>query len=315
MTRAAIVGAGLIGRAWANVFARAGWQVRVWDPLPAQREQAARLVEQSLHDLARHGLVRDPDTAARGVIVVDTLAEAVADADYVQESGPETLDAKRATFAAAGRRRAAHGDPRLVDIGDRGVAVHGGPRRPRALHRRASGQSAASRAGRRVVRSAVDVGRDAGGAPARSSRQSGQAPIDVKREIDGFILNRLQAALLTEAFRLVQDGFVEPARPRPHDRGRPRAALGVHGAVRDDRAERSGRDRRTTAGATSTSSAVTHGRSGRRRPSGTMRHGNAQPPRGPPRCPPEEIAAKSLWRDERLAALVAHKRGQPAPDI
>ena len=38
----------------------------------------------------------------------------------------------------------------------------------------------------------------------------GQVPIDVKREIDGFILNRLQVALLTEAFRLVQEGYVSP---------------------------------------------------------------------------------------------------------
>src|SRR5207253_7258482 len=38
----------------------------------------------------------------------------------------------------------------------------------------------------------------------------GQAPIVVKREIDGFILNRLQAVLLSEAFRLVGDGYVTP---------------------------------------------------------------------------------------------------------
>ena len=38
----------------------------------------------------------------------------------------------------------------------------------------------------------------------------GQVPIDVRREIDGFILNRLQGALLTEALRLVQDGIVSP---------------------------------------------------------------------------------------------------------
>ena len=38
----------------------------------------------------------------------------------------------------------------------------------------------------------------------------GQVPIDVKREIDGFVLNRLQVALLTEAFRLVQEGYVSP---------------------------------------------------------------------------------------------------------
>jgi len=41
-------------------------------------------------------------------------------------------------------------------------------------------------------------------------RAVGQVPIDVKREIDGFILNRLQVALLTEAFRLVEEGYVSP---------------------------------------------------------------------------------------------------------
>ena len=38
----------------------------------------------------------------------------------------------------------------------------------------------------------------------------GQVPIVVKREIEGFILNRLQAVLLSEAFRLVEDGYVTP---------------------------------------------------------------------------------------------------------
>src|SRR6202012_5505026 len=35
----------------------------------------------------------------------------------------------------------------------------------------------------------------------------GHAPIAIKREIDGFVVNRLQGALLEEAFRLVADGF------------------------------------------------------------------------------------------------------------
>ena len=38
----------------------------------------------------------------------------------------------------------------------------------------------------------------------------GQVPIVVRREIDGFILNRLQAVLLSEAFRLAGDGYVSP---------------------------------------------------------------------------------------------------------
>ena len=39
MSTVAIIGAGLIGRAWSNVFARAGWDVVVWDPVEAQDSQ------------------------------------------------------------------------------------------------------------------------------------------------------------------------------------------------------------------------------------------------------------------------------------
>ncbi len=95
-----IVGAGLIGCSWAHVFARAGWQVRVWDPSAAQRESALARITRSLKDLQAHGLVDDADAAAARVQVVDTLHAAVQGAQYVQESGPETLEAKRATFAA-----------------------------------------------------------------------------------------------------------------------------------------------------------------------------------------------------------------------
>src|SRR5919112_172050 len=59
MPNVAIVGAGLIGRSWAIVFARAGWQVRVTDPEPRTLENASRLIREGLDDLARHGLVTD----------------------------------------------------------------------------------------------------------------------------------------------------------------------------------------------------------------------------------------------------------------
>jgi L-gulonate 3-dehydrogenase len=207
--RVAIVGAGLIGRAWANVFARAGWQVAMWDPDPAQRETAAGLVAQSLHDLAAHGLVADPEAAAKRLRTAATLADAVHDVDYVQESGPEVLAVKAQTFAGLdaaapagavlasstsaivpsrftealkGRARClvAHpvNPPHLVPV----VEVCGAPWTDATVKQRAIA----------VLKSV------------------GQVPIDVKREIDGFVLNRLQVALLTEAFRLVQDGVVSP---------------------------------------------------------------------------------------------------------
>ncbi len=206
---AAVIGTGLIGRAWANVFARAGWSVRLWDPDVSARAGAAAKVADSLHELARFGLVDDPGAAAVRLVTCDTLADAVAGADLVQENGPETIEAKIETFAALdraapptailasstsaivasrfteslpGRARCLVGHPvnppHLVPI----VELCGAPWTDAAVLVRA-----------RAIYTSV-----------------GQSPIDVCREIDGFILNRLQGALLAEAFRLVGEGYCSP---------------------------------------------------------------------------------------------------------
>ena len=103
-----IVGAGLIGRSWANVFARAGWQVRVWDPSAANATPRTRGSPDRCDDLQAHGLVQDAAAAAARVQVVATLEDAVRRADYVQESGPEVLEVKRETFAALDAAAPAH---------------------------------------------------------------------------------------------------------------------------------------------------------------------------------------------------------------
>lgn len=303
---AGIVGAGLIGRSWANVFARAGWQVRVWDPLAAQRDVAHAQVAASLQELQSHGLVDDARAAAARVQIMATLEAAVAEADYVQESGPETLEAKRATFAAldsaapphcvlasstsaivasrftealAGRARCivAHpvNPPHLVPV----VELCGAP-----------WTSAATKARARAIMQGI-----------------GQVPIDVKREIDGFVLNRLQVALLTEAFRLVQDGVVSPqdldhtvadglglrwAFMGPFETIELNAPAGIA-----DYCERYVPWFRRYAADL---------------PSPTV-WDDAHWQRAAAACGPapsaQQVAKKSEWRNARLAALVAHKRG------
>src|ERR1700760_3314591 len=100
---AAIVGAGLIGRAWATIFARAGWNVRLTDPHIATLKAAPRLVRDELHMLARHGLANDPDGAVARVSVAGSLEEAVRDVEFVQENGPERVEDKRGIFAQLDR--------------------------------------------------------------------------------------------------------------------------------------------------------------------------------------------------------------------
>lgn len=206
---AAVIGTGLIGRAWANVFARAGWSVRLWDPDPSTRAGAADKVADSLHELARFGLVDDPAAAAARLVGCDTLAEAVAGADLVQENGPETIEAKIDTFAALDR--AAPASAILASSTSAIVAsrfTESLPGRARCL------------VGHPVNPPHLVPIVELCGAPwtdpavltrARAIYASvGQSPIDVRREIDGFILNRLQGALLAEAFRLVGEGYCSP---------------------------------------------------------------------------------------------------------
>ncbi len=205
----AVVGAGLIGRAWAAIFARAGWQVRLYDPMEGQAERCRELCREALAQLNSHGLADDPAGALSRIVVAPTLFEALTGVVLVQENGPEQVELKieiyseldrlappdailasstsaivasRFTEHLKGRHRClvAHpvNPPHLVPV----VELCGAPWTAPAVVEQA-----------RAIYTGI-----------------GQVPITVTREIEGFILNRLQGALLTEAMKLVGEGYVSP---------------------------------------------------------------------------------------------------------
>ena len=207
---AAIIGAGLIGRAWAVVFARAGWSVRLYDTVPVQLTEARRLITQALTEQQQAGLVVDAGAALERIAPFTRLAEAVNSAAWVQENLPEDVALKRTAFAELDRLAAP--DAILASSTSAIVASH----------------FTADLTGRARCLVAHPVNPphlvpivELCGAPwtseatldrARTTMESvGQVPIIVRREIEGFVLNRLQGALLTEAMRLVADGVVSPA--------------------------------------------------------------------------------------------------------
>src|SRR4051794_31170445 len=191
MLSAAIVGAGLIGRSWAVVFARAGWTVRLTDSSAEALAAAPGLIREALDDLHTYGLADNPAEAAARVAVAASLGEAVAEADLVQENGPETVEAKRAIFADLDRLapRAAilasstsfipaspprPRAPRLLALVHPRTPVLRGAARPRALPGRASCHPASSCAGRGTLRGALDcAGGDRTGARALRQRRTG----------------------------------------------------------------------------------------------------------------------------------------------
>ncbi len=206
---AAIVGAGLIGRAWAVVFARAGWTVRLFDAVPAQLTIARQQIVQTLADQEGVGLVDDAPAALQRIAPCTRLSECVAGAAWVQENLPEEIALKRTAFTEFDRL--APSDAILASSTSAIVAS----------------QFTADLTGRTRCLVAHPVNPphlvpvvELCGAPwtseatldrARATMESlGQVPVLVRREVEGFVLNRLQGALLTEAMRLVADGIISP---------------------------------------------------------------------------------------------------------
>ena len=209
MASVAIIGAGLIGRSWAIVFARAGWQVRVTDPEPRTLENASRLIREGLEELAVHGLVTDPTLAAERVAIVQSLADAVSGVDVVQENGPELVDTKRAIFAELDRLCPEHAilassTSAIVasrfteELPGRARCLVAHPVNPPHLVPLVELCAAPWTAPQTIERA------------RRIYESIEQVPIMVNREVEGFVLNRLQGALLAEAFRLVGEGVVSP---------------------------------------------------------------------------------------------------------
>jgi L-gulonate 3-dehydrogenase len=205
--RVAIVGVGLIGRAWAAIFARAGWQVRLTDPHVPTLTAAPRLIRDELHALARHGLADDPDGAVARVSVAGSLEEAVMDVAFVQENGPEKVEEKQTIFALLDKL--APPDALLVsstsaitasrfteDLPGRARCLVGHPVNPPHLVPLVELCGAPW-----TAPEAIDRAREI-------YRGIGQVPVTIVKEINGFVLNRLQGALLAEAFRLVGEGYI-----------------------------------------------------------------------------------------------------------
>jgi 3-hydroxyacyl-CoA dehydrogenase len=304
----AIVGVGLIGRAWAAIFARAGWNVRLTDPQASTLEAAPRLIRDELEALHKHGLADDPAGAAARISIAGSLADAVGGAAFVQENGPEKVEDKITLFAEmdrlappdallasstsaivasrftenlAGRARCFVGHPvnppHLVPL----VELCGAPwTSPDAIERA------------RVI-----------------YRDIGQIPVTVKREINGFVLNRLQGALLAEAFRLVGEGYIS-AEDLDHT---VKDGLGTRwsfmgpfetielnapAGIPDYCARYTGFYKELAA-----------------MPAGPAVYESPNVDRviaaWPHQATPDRIAGLTTWRNERLAALAAHKAKQP----
>jgi len=207
----AIVGAGSIGVAFALVFARAGWRVRLQDPdavrlaaVPGEvAERAAALKTFELLDEA-------PQFLCARVGTVADLADAVAGVPLVLECAPERVELKRALFAQidslarpdailASVSSALPVSSFAADLPGRARCLIAHPGNPPYLIPVVEIVPAAF-TDAQVAQRAEDL-----------FASVGMAPVRVAREVEGFIFNRLQGAVLREAYCLVRDGVASVA--------------------------------------------------------------------------------------------------------
>ncbi|MDE0393096.1 MAG: 3-hydroxyacyl-CoA dehydrogenase [Rhodospirillales bacterium] len=202
----AIVGSGLVGSAWAIVFARAGHRVALYDGTGGQCEAALARIETNLKALEGHGLIDDPSAARARISIAAGLADALDGATHAQESVFERADVKRAVYEEID---AIAGPELIVASSSSGIPAstftEGLAIGPRCL--------IAHPINPPYVIPLVEI------VPAPWTEEetvtrcwalmeaAGMEPVRLTREIDGFIANRLQAALLWEAFRLLEGGY------------------------------------------------------------------------------------------------------------
>ena len=212
MQKIAVVGGGLIGQGWAVVFAQSGYEVAIYDPSADVRKTVRNTIKQRIADLVSAELV----TAFLGekmleqLTVAHSLEEAVDGVSYVQENGPEQIEIKKKLTAELdalvsldvpiGSSTSGISASRYCEKLNgrhRCLVVH--PINP--PHLIPAVEIVPSPWTEKYIVTKVD----------EIMRNCSRETILLNKEIDGFVVNRLQGALLEEAFRLVGSGIVSAA--------------------------------------------------------------------------------------------------------
>jgi 3-hydroxyacyl-CoA dehydrogenase len=206
--RVAIVGTGVIGASWAALFLARGYEVVATDPAEGAEARLSAAIRAAWPALERLGIAAEysPD---RWRFVPD-VETAVAEADFVQENGPEREEIKRETF----RRMDSAAAPDVI------LATSSSGLLPSRI------QSACAHPERVLVGHPFNpphliplvevVGGEATSEEVIAAAMAfyaalGKHPIRIRRELPGHVANRLQAALWREAFHLVESGAVSVA--------------------------------------------------------------------------------------------------------
>src|ERR1700691_2775447 len=204
----AIVGTGVIGASWAALYLARGLNVTATDPAPNAEANLRKFIDAAWKDLTVIGL--SPHASRDHLKFTTDMKKALADADLVQESGPERQDFKIKLFADMD---AATPEDTIIASSSSGLTM-------------SVMQSACKHPERCVtghpfnpphVIPLVEVVAGAKTSPETVERaiafytSIGKKPIHVRKEVVGHVANRLQAALYREIVYLIDQGVLDVA--------------------------------------------------------------------------------------------------------
>lgn len=202
-SNAVILGAGFIGLSFAAVLVDAGWSVTLSDPDPNRLNAAKKGISDQKSAIGVAGLLR----GGKGLLkLCSDAGPVVADADLVIECGPENLEIKQAIFAGlletaspnAVLATASSAIPMsqiLTEAADQAQCLVAHPVNPPSVLRVVELAPAPGTTQKTIVQAETFFS------------DIGFSPVVLGFEIEGFILNRLQGAVLREAYRLVDEGI------------------------------------------------------------------------------------------------------------
>ncbi len=209
MGKIAVIGCGLIGQGWTAVFAQAGYEVAMYDTSAEAADRGLQAMETRVADLIEYELIGASQGAdiLQRIQTAPSLEDALDKAIYVQENGPERIEIKReitetldaiaapdVPIASSTSGIAASRYCEGIAGRDRCLVVH--PINPPHLIPAVE-----------IVPTpwtSDDIVSTVNDLMLKCRRET----ISLSEEIDGFVVNRLQGALLEEAFKLIGRGIV-----------------------------------------------------------------------------------------------------------
>jgi 3-hydroxybutyryl-CoA dehydrogenase len=198
----AVIGGGLMGAGIAQVFAVAGHPVAVYEPLATVRETVMARIGQGI------GQIGDDVRAIANVRVCDNLAEAVRQAGFVTEAAPEKIDIKRAIFA----KLATHAPRSAILASNSSVMPVGSIAEGLATADRIVGTHWWNPATLIPLVEVIQGAETSDATVAKTMKlltTIGKVPAHVKKDVPGFVANRLQHALWREALAMVEAGICD----------------------------------------------------------------------------------------------------------